>query len=569
MNQEAHVDGSVTVGTVSLSIEPEGGWSPSGTDLSEFMSNGLTWEVGRVSRPDEAERYKPSAEHDPPTTEGEPGPQSSSPESWMPEAHDDETELQRSIVEQARAQAHYEAEQIRRQALKEAQETKAARLEEIRAEAQREATWLRERAVGEAEQLKRSIIAQARAQAQFEAGQVRDQVRAEAEQMREQAAAEAERVKTEQLERIRAEVEAEAARLREDAERKIGEEARRLRDDALAEAEQVKAAIMENARARSSAEASRIVEEATAQAERLVAEATEKARLEAERIREAASAEAEEMKAELAAALAEVELQAKQAPRSTEAEPPVDRAEATLLSASEIGNREFPIATRGFDRESVRKWLRLVELSHSILEEELDRARAEWERALEILAATRTYLGRLPRTAGYSPELPLDRELDRARGEWERSIQTLTASRPKASEASFRTLLVQKAQVEEIVGHQLFGYSKSQVRELLETSAAQIARLESQVANLRAENDELRSRMLHQVLEATPHFITVPERVDLDSRGLLASSGVTVAPPAVDSGGESSVNGHGELHDWDAAEDWSRFPLSGSPENPA
>jgi vacuolar-type H+-ATPase subunit H len=560
MDQEPRVDGSVSVNTVSWDINPDAEPSPDGSDVTQWMSDGLTWDVGRITRYDDT------------SADEEVGTQDDSPVTEAP-ASDGDLELQRSILEQARAQAHYEAEQIRQRALKELQDTRAARLEEIRGEAQREASRLRERAVGEAEQLKQSIVAQARAQAQFEAGQIREQALSDAEQIRQQATTETERFKTEQLGRVRADIEAEAARLREEAERKVHEEALRFRQDALAEAEQIKAAVAEHSRARSAAEASRILEEATAEAERLVAEATEKARADAERIREEATAEAEKIKADLATAVATIELQGQHhIPRTAVEEPSVDRTEATLLTASDIGNREFPIVTRGFDRESVRKWLRLVEVSHAILEEELDRARAEWERALEILAATRIYLGRLPRTEEYSPELPLDRELDRARGEWERSIQILTASRPKRSESSFRTLLIQKAHVEDIVAHQLFGYSKSQVRELLEASAAQIARLESQVANLRAENDELRSRMLHQVLEATPHFITVPERPDppIDNRSLLASTGFTVASGGVQSGDlDSSANGQRQMHDSNPAEDWSPFPLSDSPEKPA
>ena len=588
MHEEQEIDGSVSVSSVSLDRGRDEPWSADAAHLAQLMSDRV-WTITEGGEPnalaeDAPSEGEPSTEPDagpstPSQSEGvasDGGPELSSIDAIRAEAE----RLKQSIIEQARAQAHYEAERIRGRALKEAQEAKAASQEEIRAEAQREATWLREHAAAEAETLKSSIIEQARAQAQYEASQLREQALSEADEVRRQAGIETEQFKIAQLDNIRVEVEAEAARLRQDADALIHEEWLSLRADALAEAEQVKQAIIEHARTKASADAARLIEEAQAEADRLRTEASENARREAERIRLEAAAEAEEIRAESAQALAADydRFDAETLPDGDDTEG--DPLRGRLLSSSEIGHREFPIATRGFDRESVRKWLRLVELSHGILEEELDRARAEWERSLEVLATTRIYLGRLPRAEGYSVELPLDCELDRARAEWERSVENLTACRPKSSESSFRALLLQKAKVEDLVGHQLFGYDKAQVRELLDSSASHVARLENQVANLRAENDELRSRMLHQVLEATPHFITVPGQQGAPSgvRGLLGPSGVPVdlrateVPSAGSTGDPVASNGHKPLDRPYSDGTWSHFPIPngavGGPDSP-
>lgn len=387
-----------------------------------------------------------------------------------------------AILEQVRAQGHYEATRLRQQAAAEAEAAKAAILEQARAAAAEEAARLREQVIAEAEAAKAAILQQAREQAYYEASLLREQATAqteeasvaldiareeaarEAAQLRQEALAEAERVKTAIVEQGRAQAR---------------EEVVRLRDRAIAEADQVKAAILDRA-----AGAAARREAALAEAERLRAEA-EALRSEAERAREAAE-EARQ------AALSEK-------PVAVARDQGRDGATVTLLRASEVGGREFPEVRRGYDRESVRKWLSLVELSYGALEEELDRARGEWDRAIEVLSVTRLLLSRFGTTDEHSLEGPFQKEFDRARAEWARSLETLGTARQSGSERDFRSVLVGTAQLEAKLGRRLFGYSTSQVGRLLDSLLSQLARLEHEIAVLRTENDEMRARLLRQV----------------------------------------------------------------------
>ena len=403
--------------------------------------------------------------------------------------------LRERILEEARAQALYESGQLREQARLEAEQLRETLLEQYRAEAKGVADQLlaaasadAERVRAEAHSVQQGIVQQAREQAAYEAGQLRDEVQREAEALREARLAE-----------IREEADREAARLREAAAARLEHETALQREAALAEAEQIKAAIIEHWRTKADEDAGRMEAE-FAEAVRLRDSILAEARAEATRLREEAEAEIEQLRAAAEEQFTPDGSDTDGSRRFSE--------DAAVLSATEIGGRDFPRVRHGFDPESVRKWLKVVELSHAILEEELDRARAEWERALEVLAVTRIYLAQVPSQNGCSAQVDL--ELDRARQQWERSVDRLAIARSERSDSSVRALLVRTAQLETQLGRRPMGYSASQVRSLLDSAAAQLARLENQVGRLRGENEELRARMLQQVASPAPQAPKLP-----------------------------------------------------------
>ncbi len=180
----------------------------------------------------------------------------------------------------------------------------------------------------------------------------------------------------------------------------------------------------------------------------------------------------------------------------------------SLLTAREISTREFPQVRRGIDPASVRKWLEVVELSYAILEEELDRARAEWERALETLARTRAYLVAADETNNGDGASRLTAELERARAQWERSVEILSRVRATPSRSGFQAVLVNASQFEASLRYVRRGYCPTQVGRLVGSLVTQLGRLQTQVDVLRAENEQLRDRILWQV--ADPSRFTRP-----------------------------------------------------------
>lgn len=267
-------------------------------------------------------------------------------------------------------------------------------------------------------------------------------------------------------------------------------------------------------------EASAVLRKAIRQSESLRTDAeaahnviVDRARSEADAILERARSEAQEI-------LDRAKTEARTTPAPTvarddaealavELAPERDGAQAsgkvTLVRSGEISTREFPRARGGVDPASVRKWLEVVELSYAILEEELDLARAEWERALETLSRTRTYLIYSGPRFGDGVDLsPLDVEVERAREQWERSVQLLSRVRTTPSRSTFQALLVNASQFEGTLRRRWRGYCPTQVARLIDSLATQLSRVQAQVDVLRAENEQLRDRILWQVADPVP-----------------------------------------------------------------
>jgi cell division septum initiation protein DivIVA len=174
-------------------------------------------------------------------------------------------------------------------------------------------------------------------------------------------------------------------------------------------------------------------------------------------------------------------------------------ATTTPIHSSEITLREFPRAVSGFDREAVSKWMSLVEQSFVLVEDELEHRRHEIDGVLTGLAAMRRHLDR---SSGAGATSQLDDDLVRARASW-RHVLASVASTVPANRLAFDTLLVRTALLETPLRRQFSGFDKAQVRRLLEASAGQLARLETQLHLAHAENDRLRSLFLEQL--AQPH----------------------------------------------------------------
>lgn len=242
-----------------------------------------------------------------------------------------------------------------------------------------------------AEQAAAAILEQTRAQAQFEADRIRAHAEAQARQIVDEG-------------------EQRAAALLDEAHAELA----RLREQALSVVERVKTTAVEHANEITASEAVRLRQEAIEEAQEVKAAIIDVGRKEAQRLLSEAEREKQAIleKARDDAVPSHAELAAD--PGAV----PGGYPRATLLRAGEIASREFPVTRRGFDPDSVRRWLELVEASYSTLEEELHRARREWERVLEILEVTRSWValrfpdatpqreGRLPSIASQgSPEL--------------------------------------------------------------------------------------------------------------------------------------------------------------------
>ena len=117
------------------------------------------------------------------------------------------------------------------------------------------------------------------------------------------------------------------------------------------------------------------------------------------------------------------------------------------LHAAEIAVRDFSRARRGLDPDAVRSWLRTVEKAYASLEQEVRRLRDERERM----------------------------------------TATLQAARDRAPSTSIRSTL-QSAKLSK----GMRGYVCEEVDELLETAAAEFARLETRTALLEHELEAVR-----------------------------------------------------------------------------
>jgi phytoene dehydrogenase-like protein len=166
----------------------------------------------------------------------------------------------------------------------------------------------------------------------------------------------------------------------------------------------------------------------------------------------------------------------------------------TPIHSSEISLREFPRSLRGVDAEAVSKWLALVEQSYALVEDELDRRRRELDDVLTSLGDMRRHLTRASAGDGERAE----EDLGRARESWRRAVE-ITSSTVPATRLGFDTLVVRTSLMETPLRRRLMGYSREQVRRLLEASAAQLARLENQLHLMHAENERLRSLFLEQL----------------------------------------------------------------------
>ena len=386
-----------------------------------------------------------------------------------------------AIIEQARDRAQFEAARIREQATAEAEQARAAILDQAKLDMRQEAERLRGAARDEAARTRESMVAEAREQAFYEGARLRAEATTEAEKIVE-----------------------EARRAGASAIERADAEADRLRARAIHEAERIKTAIADHAREAAAADASRLHADAVRDAEETRARIVAQAREEAEGIRAAAEQEKAAVLAEAEDQALELHLQAATQERDPD-------GEVKLLQASDVGAREFPEARRGFDREAVRKWLTLVEASYSTLEDELKRARREWERALESLEVTRIYLGSARGWDSRTLQARLEEQLEAARAAWEQSMAVLSVSNQYHPDYDLPSLLVRSAQLENRLGKRLYGYSAAQVQSLLDQLTTELARLENQVGVLRTENDDLRKRLFAEVTKPRPERLTVLE----------------------------------------------------------
>jgi cell division septum initiation protein DivIVA len=243
--------------------------------------------------------------------------------------------------------------------------------------------------------------------------------------------------------------------------RRLRDEAARITDSALAHAEQL--------RAEAEADAQAIRDKALQEGARIVEDARVQAYFEASHIREEGARQA----------------------RATMLRVPPTTAP---IHSSEISLREFPRSVRGVDPEAVSKWLALVEQSYALVEDELERRRRDLDDLLAALGDMRRHLGRAHASGGEE----VDDAMGRARDAWNRAVEVACASVP-STRLGFDTLVVRTALMETPLRRQLLGYSRDQVRRLLEASTAQLARLENQLHLTHAENERLRSVFLEQL----------------------------------------------------------------------
>jgi cell division septum initiation protein DivIVA len=254
----------------------------------------------------------------------------------------------------------------------------------------------------------------------------------------------------------------EAWRARQDAEHALSNataQAQQILDDARHEARRITEDALASGRAQAAADHDRIIEEARAQV------AYEARQLRDERVND------------------ERITTVKVLPTTT----PIHSSEITL--------REFPRSARGFDRQAVSKWLALVEQSYTFVEDQLERQRHDHDALVSGLADMRRHLDRAARVgeAGRAQA-----EMHQARVAWNDVLDTAASTAP-ASRLGFDTLMIRTALMETPLRRTFAGYERDQVRRLLESSAAQLARLENQLHLAHSENDRLRSLFLEQI----------------------------------------------------------------------
>lgn len=372
------------------------------------------------------------------------------------------------------------------------------------------AARIQEAARAEADRIHAEAAADAlriRGEAQEEAHRLDTETRADVERMTADAAAHAARQR-EEADRIVAEAELRARQLLEHAEysaRQAREDgaatASRLREEADAERNR----ILHEARALADAEMQRQATMSQADAERIRAVAESDAR----RIREEAEIDAQQVReiADLdrnrivegarAQAFFEADHIREQGIRQARQGMLRVTPTTTPIHSSEISARDFPRALRGFDPQAVSKWLALVEQSYALVEDELERRRIDADDVVQALTEVRRRLAR----AG-TIDAGRDDELDGAKAAWNRAVEVAGASLG-GTRLGFDTLVVRTALLETPLRRRLLGYSRDQVRRLLEASAAQLARLENQLHLTHAENERIRSLLLEQLAEGT------------------------------------------------------------------
>jgi DivIVA domain-containing protein len=136
--------------------------------------------------------------------------------------------------------------------------------------------------------------------------------------------------------------------------------------------------------------------------------------------------------------------------------PSAHPVEGLRIQPEEIANRQFPRARRGLDPEAVRDWLRIVARAYEIVAE-------DYHRALE------------------------------ERNRMHRSLERATEAPPSAT---LRSALIRLK-----VRRGFRGYSTEAVQEIITAATAELAKLETRVAVLSAENRELRALRIDETLD--------------------------------------------------------------------
>ncbi|HUR78974.1 MAG TPA: hypothetical protein VMZ22_13585 [Acidimicrobiales bacterium] len=479
-------------------------------------------------------------------------------------AHAEGDRLRAAAGENPGAQA--EAELLLAAAIDDAERFAA----ETAAEAQADAQEIRAKAAIDADRIRAAAAAEAVAGVQAEAEKIRAAATEEAERIRVEAAADALRLRGDagdaalrldtetraQAAKIAADAASEAERLREDAERVLNAanaRAREILDQAEADvrksreaaavtasrireqAEAERQRLLHEARTLAETESARVIADAVAEAERTTAAASadarqirEHAELEAQTARETADLDrlriVEEARAQAYFEAVHIREEGARQARSVMLRVPPT---TTPIHSSEITLREFPHALRGYDPEAVSKWLYLVEQSYALVEDELERRRRDLD---DVMAALGDMRRHLVRAAGHTDMERADEEIGRARTSWNRALETATSSIP-ATRLGFDTLVVRTALMETPLRRRALGYARDQVRRLLETSAAQLARLENQLHLTNAENERLRTLFLEQITEPSPE---APPANGTQSRADVRALRLSGASPPVD-----------------------------------
>ena len=115
-------------------------------------------------------------------------------------------------------------------------------------------------------------------------------------------------------------------------------------------------------------------------------------------------------------------------------------------------------------------------------------------------------------------------------------MEALSVKNHYRPEYDLPSLLVRGSQLQTRLARRPYGYSASQVERLLDELTIELARLENQVGALRAENHELRGRLLAQLSAPTPQRLTFLE-ISAEEEGRSRSIS---ARPSMPRGSESS-----------------------------